>query len=204
MSGCEEVQKEPTEKRIEIKAGNDDGGVVVLNSLLPNLTAGFLNGGVGTEEGTILGVITAGENDVTSRALYRFDISEWNNTADMVFHLKCLYRHGNPGMIDIYVVDDFGPLPSVQEADPSDVSDIWNLSESGEKVGSISPSAGEWFEITISKSIIEVKKTSEGYLAFMIKLSDENIQTGNFYTFLNYEYAVSHNEHRPYLTKATL
>jgi len=44
-----------------------------------------------------------------------------------------------------------------------------------------------------------VKKGVDNYLAFMIKLNSEELETNNFYTLLTYESAVDGNVDKPYL-----
>jgi len=85
LIGCVEVK----EKRIEIENGLDDGSIVVLSDLLPDIAAGFL---YGDSEGILVGVgVSGGGDNITSRGIYRFNIS---NVENANLHLKCLSKQG--------------------------------------------------------------------------------------------------------------
>ena len=77
--------------------------------------------------------------------------------------------------------------------------DVKRKLQTGEKLEELTPSTGGWIEVSIPKITIESKTISGNYLAFMIKLSSESIETNNFYTFSIYECAVDHNDDKPYL-----
>lgn len=181
---------------LDVGAETDDGGVAVLNALLPEMKAGFVNGG---GEGVLIGVLLAGENPLTSRGLYRFDISNWEE-GDITLHIRCVDVGGSPGEVEVYVVKDFGALPASPGENPVNVSDTWNLVSSGIKVGSTSPSKGKWIEVVVDSSVVEKMRSADGYLAFMLKLANENVEPGNVYIFSTYEYTASHDGEKPHLT----
>ena len=183
-------------QRSEVKVDTDDGGVIVLTDLLPDLKAGFINGG---NELNIIGVMKAGNTTITSRALYRFDISNWKK-GDITFNVHCIKKEGNPEKLEVYCINDFGSLPKSPGEEPTDVSDLWNLIGTGVRVGSVSPSENQWFKVVIKESVIQDMKTSDGYLALLLKTSNEDAEPGNVYIISTYEYAVSHNENKPNLT----
>ena len=182
--------------RLDVEVETDDGGVAVLSELLPELKAGFINGG---GEGVLLGALLAGDNPLTCRALYRFKVSEWDG-GEVMLHLLCVDETGSPGEVEVYVVEDFGPLPASPSEDPIDVSDIWNLVDSGVKVSELSPSKGRWMEIVVDASTVEEMRSSDGYLAFMLKLAEEDVEPGNLYILSTYEYAAAHGGEKPHLT----
>ena len=192
VSGCVSEQGGPV-KISEIANGGDDGGVSILTAFLPS-RSGFIISQM--EEITVGTMQSGGGDNLLGRALYRFYIPNWTNT-DLTLHLKCTHIFGAPGPLDIYVVDDFGDLSTVAD-NPIDVSDYWDLVNSGTKVSTLSPSEG-WFEVNISNSTV-ASHLSNGYLAIMVKLSNEDVQTNNFYMLSAYEYAQSRGDQKPYLT----
>jgi len=196
FSGCGKSSEEGKLITVEIENGNDDGSVSVLKTFLPELCAGFPYGG---SEGVLVGTDVSGGGDtIISRAFYRFNIKNWED-GDITFHLHCTYKKDSEVSIELYLINDFGPLPDSLPSDPQDVSFYWLLLNAGEKVGEETPSEGEWFDVTIPKEKIQEKKTEEGYLALMLKIPDEE-KYGNVLGLSTYEYAVAHNEDIPYLT----
>ncbi|RLF33848.1 MAG: hypothetical protein DRN07_01420 [Thermoplasmata archaeon] len=196
LPGCEKKTAGPTEKVAEIKIGTDDGCVSALTHFLPDAAYGFVISGF--DRASVGVALSGGGDSLTGRALYRFDISDWND-GTITFHCRCISRTGAPDSIEVYVIDDFGSLPASPGSDPQDVSATWNLLNTGVKVGEISPIAGNWFEISIPNAVVQEKKTGEGYLAIMLKLSNEEIGADNAYDLSTYEYAESRHENKPYL-----
>lgn len=193
LSGC---GKKSAEKTAEIKVETDDGSV----ALYPGSGMGFYGGksGNGGPQETWVGpALDGGGVLFVTRGLYRFDITEWTE-GDITFHLHCLGKEGSPSTLEIYVVDDFGSLPDTLVG-PQDVSEIWDLPETGKNIGQATPSSDDWLETSISASVVQEKKTPEGYLAIMLKVSNEDINETNFYQMSNYESAVARNEDKPYL-----
>ena len=184
----------PKKYVVSITEPLDDGVVYILRDYGPE--AGYTWGG---GEGALVGVAAGGEHNTTSRALYRFKITEWTK-GDITLHLYCTIVKGTPGKVEVYVVNDFSSLPQNQTGDPHDVSSVWNLVESGEKIAELSLSEGSWFEVKLSSSVVSTYKTSTGYLAIMIKLEDETLEGEHYYGLLTYEYATKNNMDPPYLT----
>ncbi|MEX0569287.1 MAG: hypothetical protein Q6363_009075 [Candidatus Njordarchaeota archaeon] len=179
--------------RVEISDPLDDGAVCILADYGP--VAGYTNGGL---SGALVGAAKGGEHDVLSRGLYRFYLKDWDNQ-NVVLHLYCTIKNGSPGSLEIYVINDFGKLPENQTGDPRDVSDVWNLSDSGHKIDTVTPEVGKWFEVEVSASIISDYISDEKYIAFMIILSNEESLEG-YYGLSTYEYAETENIDPPYLT----
>jgi hypothetical protein len=187
-SGC--VQTSPYQEiKTEISRGMDDGGVGVMNSLLPE-EIGFLNG---SSEGVAVGTTSK----LIERALYRFNISEWQGN-DLVLHLFCNQRTGDPGSIAFYVVDDFG---SVSNFETADVSHYWDKMETAVLAEESSLQRG-WFEITIPKNVVEEKRSDNGFLALMVKLSNEG--SNGMYNLLTYEQSQVNGTEKPYLIETII
>ena len=68
---------------------------------------------------------------------------------------------------------------------------MWNLADAGTKVGEVNVDQGKWFKITIPSNVVK----PGGYLALMLKLSNEDAEGDN-------AYAVSTSEsiQKPYIT----
>jgi len=195
LSGCEK-KSTISEKTVVVNAGKDDGHVSVLTQFLPDAAYGFTIAGF---DRAFVGVALSGGGDsLTSRALYRFNISEWVE-GTITFHCYCLSVDGSPGSVDAYLVDDFGELQTSVTTTPQDIAEIWSLPDKGIKVGSATPSSGEWFEISIPETLID-EKSSNDILAIVLKLDEENMEAGNVYAFSTYEYAEEHNRYKPYLS----
>jgi len=196
FSGCtEEEQSTQYGIRIEIKTGVDDGGVVVLTDLLPN-AFGTTNGG--SDQPFMVGLLVSGGGDnLTGRGIYRFDISGYENE-NFTFHVKCVEKHGMPGALGIYVTNDSGSL-DINPSNMTNVSQVWNLIETGEKIAVVTPVSGQWINVNIPSSKLVSKITDEGYVVIMLKLENEDINSNNdYYGFSTYEY--SQGSAKPYLS----
>ncbi|HEC87943.1 MAG TPA: hypothetical protein ENI52_01345 [Thermoplasmata archaeon] len=190
LSGCVK-EESPKAFKVEIEKGTDDGVMYILAELYPDIVAGFVTGGT---EGVFVGVVVSGGGDtIINRALYRFDISDWNG-GDITFHVHCTYKNEVPGKLEVYVVNDFGELPEQQSQDPEDISYLWNNINNGTKVAEAEPNQGDWIEITIPENAIVDTNT----LALVLKLKNENM-SGYAYGFSTYEYAEKYNEDKPYI-----
>lgn len=147
----------------------------------------------GEGEDLMLGNFKAGNYSVIGRVLYRFNISDWNNT-DITFHLLCTGVYGTPGIINAYLTDDFGRLP-LRPSQPMDVNITWNMINNGELIDSISAQSGDWFTITIP-----AENVNSEVLNLILKLTDETITDGNYYVLHSFERGTSRNQQKPYLT----
>ena len=189
--GC--IEKEGQKSfRAEIEKGIDDGSMFILAGLYPDIVAGWV---VGNLEGAFVGVVVSGGGDTTiQRALYRFNISSWSK-GDITLHLHCTYKVGDPGKVEIYVVNDFRELPEEPSQDPEDISSFWNIVNSGTIIGEVEANQGDWFEIIIPETAI----VDTNYLALVLKLKNESVSGGNAYGFSTFEYAERYNEDKPYV-----
>lgn len=184
----------PKELIVQIENPLDDGAVYVLTEYGPSAGYTWGNG-----SGVLVGHSKGGPHNVTSRALYRFNIAEWQG-GDITLHLYCILITGSPGKIEIYVISDFGRLPENQTGDPHDVSEVWNKYQTGQKVAELTPESESWFEVVISADIVSSYISDDGFIAFMVKLQDESVEPGNFYGLLTSEYASENNMDPPYLS----
>lgn len=201
LAGCEENQESnngtpPSQVKIEVETGGDDGGVVALTDLLPETAFGVLNGG--SDQPFMVGLFTSGGGDnLTGRAIYRFNILGYENKS-FIFHVKCVEKRGNPGNIEVYLVNDPGSLPSTP-SEMSNVSEVWNLVENGEKITTITPTSGQWITVNIPSSIIESKISENGYITIMLKLGNEDLSSNmDYYSLSTYEYL--QGSAKPYLS----
>ena len=197
IAGCEESNNPSSGAiKIEIKTGADDGGVVALTDILPESVFGVINGG--GDQPFMVGLLTSGGGDnLTGRAIYRFDISGYENKS-LTFYVKCVEKRGNPGNLEIYVTNDSGSLPT-SPSEMSDVSDTWNLISGGEKIATLTPSSGQWIDVAIPSSAIESKVTENGYITIMLKLENENLGSNeDYYALSTYEYY--QGSAKPYLS----
>jgi len=201
LSGCEETHpnQESNENRVYIKNDNDDGNVAILTDSIPDFS-GYIIGN--SDQQLIVGLFTSGflpdGDNLTSRGIFRFDISEWNET-DIIFYLKCVNIIGNPGELKVYLTDELDPLSDQSEIE--DVSAIWNLIESsGKEITELIPQVDKWMNVTISKGTVNEMYSGKGYMTIMLKLSDENMDSNtDYYGFASVDYTPSVENDQPYL-----
>jgi len=201
LSGCEETlpNQESNENRVYIKNDNDDGNVAILTDSIPDFS-GYIIGN--SDQQLIVGLFTSGflpdGDNLTSRGIFRFDISEWNET-DIIFYLKCVNIIGNPGKLKVYLTDKLEPLSDQSEIE--DVSAIWNLIESsGKEITELIPQVDKWMNVTISKGTVNEMYSGKGYMTIMLKLSDENMDSNtDYYGFASVDYTPSVENDQPYL-----
>ena len=197
------------EMKVEIMNGNGDGSVAILTHFLPQ-NLGFI---YGTNEDCRVGKYVSGSGDtLLTRIVYRFNTSEPEGESyfqiehghELTLHLECITKTGNPSAIEVYCINDFDTLPDTITTNPQDVNWLWQAIATGRKLGEVTPSAGKSFTIvipdSIAESVISTMRSSAGYIAFMLKLDDETLNANNFYSLVNYEYAIKHNKDKPYLT----
>ena len=201
LSGCEETSSDQknNENRIYIENGNDDGHIAILTDTIPEFL-GYVT--AESDQQLIVGLSTSdsspdGDN-LTSRGIFRFNISEWNET-DIIIYLKCIRIEGHPGKLGVHLTDDPNPLPDYPEM--RDVSDIWLLVESsGMVITEMIPSENKWMNVTISGDMINRTYPEKDYMAIMLKLFDENIDSNvGYYGFATVDYTPSVDSDQPYL-----
>ncbi len=164
--------------------------------MLPETVFGVLNGG--SDQPFMVGLYRSGGGDnLTGRAIYRFNILGYEDKS-FIFHVKCVDKKGNPGDIEVYLVNDSGSLPSTP-SEMSDVSEVWNLVESGEKITTVTPVSGQWFTVNIPSSMVESKISENGYITIMLKLGNEDLNSNmDYYSLSTYEYL--QGSAKPYLS----
>ncbi len=204
LSGCEETPSDQknNENRVYIENGNDDGHIAILTDAFPDFF-GYVT--AESDQQLIAGLSTSdfspdGDN-LTSRGIFRFNISEWNGT-DIIIYLKCIHIEGHPGKLEVHLTDDPNPLPDYPEM--RDISDIWLLVESsGIVITEVIPSENKWMNITISgdmRDIVNRMYPEKDYMAIMLKLFDENIDSNSeYYGFATVDYTPSVDSDQPYL-----
>jgi len=181
LSGCEETPSDQknNENRVYIENSNDDGHIAILTNALPDFF-GYVT--AESDQQLIVGLSTSdlspdGDN-LTSRGIFRFNISEWNGH-DIIFNLKCVSAKGHPSLLEIHLTDDPNSLPDYPEM--RDVSDIWLLVESsGIVITEVIPSENKWMNVTIPED----------------KNIDYNI---GYYGFATVDYTPSVDSDQPYL-----
>ena len=198
LSGCEESSPNVTnnnETKIELKNSSDDGYMEILTDVIESTFGTII---LESDQPLIVGLITGGDNNLTARGIFRFDLSEWNGS-DLLFHVKCVGKGGNPGEIEVYLTNDSGIL--AQSGEMENISETWHLVDGGEKLSELSPSLGNWIEVPIPKDKITAKKSNNNYITIIIKLSNEDMNSNEDYYFLaTYDYTPTDNSDIPYLT----
>jgi len=184
-----------SEVRQEITNKGDDGFVTIFTRFLPSRN-GWV---VGAMEDARAGIGFSGADTLLSRVLYRFDISSWSH-GPLTLHLLSTAAMGTPGALQVFCVSDFPRLPDSMTGNPADVSGYWLLADSGSLVGAPTPVPNQWFTVTVPESVVATWKSSSGYLAFMLRLADENQLAENWFRMVTFDYAVSHGTDKPYVT----
>jgi len=181
---------------VEISTGTDDGHVSALTKFLPDTAYGMI---LNNFEDMGVGVATSGGGDtLTSRVLYRFNLSDWENS-NVVLHVYCTSIIGQPGSVEVLVLNDFGSIPNSSGTQPEDVSQWWFLVDSAEVAGEFTLEQGEWSSVSISSSLIETYISDNNYVGIILKLKNEDVGPNNLYQFASYEYAESHNSEKPHI-----
>jgi len=201
LSGCEEAhpKKQKIENKIYIKNGNDDGYIAILTNSLPVPFGNIISE---NDKPLIVGLFNSDflpeGNNMLSRGVFRFNISQWDNT-NLKFYLKCVQKQGNPGHVKVYVVNDSHSLSHF--IDTRDVSDIWYLTNAsnGKKI-EISPKEGKWMDVIISNDMIYNLDIENSYITIVLQLSDEYIVSNNdYYGFASIDYTPLDDNDQPYL-----
>ena len=202
LSGCEETpsdQQKNNGNRIYIENGNDDGQIAILTDTIPEFL-GYVT--AESDQQLIVGLSTSdsspdGDN-LTSRGIFRFNISEWNGR-DIIFNLKCVSVKGHPSSLEIHLTDDPNPLSDYPEM--TDISDIWQLVESsGLIIYKVIPSENQWINVSIPEDLINRMYPEKDYMAIMLKLFDENLDSNSeYYGFATVDYTPSVDSDQPYL-----
>jgi len=178
-----------------VAASGDDGCVAVMADSLPRAVGRVR---AGTEEARVGVSVDSMGDTVVSRALYRFRSFYPTYTTDgLRLHLRSLSAAGTPGTIRVYAVPDFGSLPSLPTDSASDVSTYWTIADSSVLLATISPASDTWFTLDLVGLDLE---SCNGVLALELTLEDESRPAGNWYDMLTFDYAVSHNTTKPYIT----
>ncbi|MFX0141319.1 MAG: hypothetical protein ACFFDN_47205 [Candidatus Hodarchaeota archaeon] len=201
LSGCEEApsKKQKIENKIYIKNGNDDGYIAIFTNSLP-VPFGYITSE--NDQPCIVGLFNSDSlskgNNMLSRGVFRFNISQWDNT-NIKFYLKCVLKQGNPGQVKVYVVNDSDSLSDF--IDWRDVSNIWYLTNAsnGKKI-EITPKEGKWTDVTITNDMIDNLDIENDYITIVLQLSNEYIGSNNdYYGFASIDYTPLDDNDQPYL-----
>jgi hypothetical protein len=202
ISGCNDTKKDGGSKEIivYIEKNNDDAFIAANEIFLGIVKAE-------SDSDMIVGLFRTTdyshiEEFLISRCLLRFNLSEWNDY-NVTFNIKCTAVQGNPGLLEVYIVDD--PAIIEDRSEFEDVFMLWNLHESsGYKIGEISPVLDKWSNVSITKdvlkTIIEEKYPKGEYLTIFMKLAEENLITyDDYYGFASVDYTPDYKKDQPYL-----
>lgn len=181
------------EVRVELAQGKDDGSVSLLTHLQPNLF-GFVYGSL--EECRVGIGVSGGGDTLLGRPVFRFKIADWTK-GEITFHFRYNNTSGTPGLIQVFCIKNFGAL---RDTGPADISWLWQAADSGRMVGEPLFRADSTFEAVAPESVVTAMKSSDNYLAFMLKLKNEGLLAENWVRITNYEYAETHDAEKPYLT----
>jgi hypothetical protein len=177
--------------KTEITFDPDDGTMAASRRIEPDSAVGFIYGR-GTN--AAVGVYRAGDT-LASRALYRFDISNWTS-GDIRLHLNCREITGVPGPIDVYAVNDFDSIPTPGQRARFD--GLWYLKNTGTVADTITP-ALDWFAARIPAALVQQYRSAGGYLALMLVAHNEATMVDAYYHIDTYSSTIP-GLHRPYLT----
>jgi hypothetical protein len=180
---------------VEILDYRHDGAVSVLTRLLPQ-PSGWAYGGM---EEVRAGVGASGSDTLVSRALYRFNVSQWQE-GDVTLHLRCAAQMGTPGPVEVYVIRTFGALPDSMTGGPSYLGGLWSLADSGRILPLATPVPNQEFRVIAPDSVVAAFRSADGFLAFMVRLANEDQTAENWYRLVTYDYTLTHAIDRPRVT----
>jgi hypothetical protein len=191
-SACGGGDSGPVTTTVAVADESGDGTMTIVVESLPDLMGSLWGGVDPRSDHVFVGAANQGGDQLRIRGLYRFNIAAWSE-GDLSFHNECVMLYGAPGDLEVYVLEDFGPLPAERPATPDqeDVSEIWN---GGELVGTVTPVANEWFEVDVPEAQVAEYKSDDGYIAFMLKATGETtpattLMAPNAAFLSSYEYA---------------
>ena len=199
-SACGGGDSGPVTTTVAVADELDDGTISIAVESLPEVM-GSLYGGIDPQSKNVVpGAALWNNEQLRIRGLYRFNIAAWSE-GDLTLHDECATLYGSPGDLEVYVLEDFGPLPAESAETREDVSGIWNA---GELVGTVTPVAGEWFEVDVPEAQIAEYKSEDGYIAFMFKATGEttapsNPMAPNACSLSSYEYATHMGKDVPWV-----
>lgn len=199
-SACGGGDSGPVTTTVAVADELDDGTISIAVASLPDVM-GSLYGGVDPMSDNVVpgAALWMGEH-LRIRGLYRFNIAAWSE-GDLTFHDECVTLYGSPGDLEMYVLEDFGPLPAESAETREDVSGIWNAVE---LVGTVTPVDGEWFEVDVPEAQVDEYKSQDGYIAFMLKATGETtaavaLTAPNACSLSSYEHATKRGKDVPYV-----
>lgn len=191
---------EPVTTTVAVADELDDGQMTIAVESLPDLMGSLFGGVDYRTDNVVIGAAVEGEQ-LRIRGLYRFNIAAWSE-GDLSFHNECVALYGAPGDLEVYVLEDFPPLPAEKPGTfDEDVSGIWN---GGELVGTVTPVEGEWFEVDVPEAQVTEYRSDDGYIAFMLKATGEttpasSLMAPNAIFLSSSEYAPSRGRDVPYV-----
>jgi hypothetical protein len=196
--GSSELEGRKTVTHTVAVAGATDDGIISIGAdgVPYGVYMGTLYGGV-----TAVGTMTIDYSacgavlynaQLQTRALYRFNISEWTE-GDVTFTTECLaVMSATAGNLEVYVLQqDCGALPA-GETTAADQSTVWN---GGQLLTTLTPAAGE-ISAQIPAATVTACRSAEGYIAIMVKATGETVPAAsmfapNAFTLSTYEYATT-------------
>ena len=106
---------EETTQKVELATALDDGTLAILADYVDaGVVTGSTYGGVSPETSLLCpGAAIFQQMNLRTRALYRFDISDWTS-GDITFATKCIMSMGSAGDLQLYVLDDLQRNRSVK------------------------------------------------------------------------------------------
>lgn len=192
LAGCQEENKEKT----YISSEKDDAGAFILTDNTKT-RYGRINSN-NSDQPLICGLWTSGGGkNLTCRIIYRFNLSHWKKT-DATFNTKCEHQAGNPGKVEIYLINDTGKIQNSPALE--NITNTWKLPQKGIRIGTKTPEENKWMKIKISKENIETKISENKYLSIMLKIKNESKNVNNdFWGFTSYEYTPKDQSDIPYI-----
>ena len=190
---------EPVTTTIAVADELNDGTISIAVAGLPAVMGSLFGGVDPMSDNVVPGAALWMGEQLRIRGLYRFNIAAWSE-GDLTFHNECVMLYGSPGDLEVYILDDFGPLPDPTSTS-EDMSGIWNA---GELVGTVTPVVTEWFEVDVPEARVAEYKSDDGYIALMLKATGETtpaiaLTVPNACCLSSYEYATKRDKDVPYV-----
>ena len=192
---------------VAVANATDDGIVSIGADGVPyGVYMGTLYGGVTvvgpmTIDYSVCGAILYESTQLQSRALYRFNISDWTE-GDVTFTTQCLaVMSAAAGNLEVYVLtQDCGALPAGQTM-PATQAAVWN---GGQLLTTLTPAANDTVSVQIPAATVTECKSADGYIALMLKATGETTPSAsmfapNAYTLSTFESATTAGTELPHV-----
>ena len=205
--GSSELEGRKTVTHTVAVAGATDDGIINVSAdgvpygqYIGTLYGGVTMIGTMTIDYSTCGAVQYNGANLQTRALYRFNISEWTE-GDVTFTTQLLQvMSAGVGSLEVYVLQqDCGALPA-GDSTAADQSAVWN---GGQLLTTVTPAAGE-ISAQIPAATVTECKSAEGYIAIMVKATGETTPAAsmlapNAFTLSTFEHATTAGTELPHV-----